>query len=475
MPKERSYDAIVVGSGPNGLAAAIELARAGKSVAVLEAADTPGGGCRTAELTLRDFHHDVCSAIHPLAVASPFFRSLPLANLGVKPIEPPVQLAHPLDDGSAVLLYRSIDTTAESLGGDGRAYRRLMRPLVDHADVLMSQILGPLRLPRHPVKLAAFGVRAIRSAEGLARSHFEEPRARALIAGISAHSMLPLDRTPTAAYGLMLAAVGHAVGWPLIEGGSQRITRALVAHLESLGGEVITGWPVKSLTELPQTSAVLFDLTPRQVLAIAGDALPGLYRRKLSRYRYGPGVCKVDFALSEPIPWKAEGLGDAATVHLGGTLEEIAASEAAANAGRHHDRPYVLLAQQSLFDGSRAPAGKHTAWAYCHVPSGSERDMTEVIEGQIERFAPGFREIVLARSVLSAKAIETYNANYIGGDINGGVEDLRQLFTRPVARLNPYTTPNKSLYLCSSSTPPGGGVHGMCGHWAAKAALKRAF
>jgi phytoene dehydrogenase-like protein len=451
------------------------LARAGKSVTVLEAEPTVGGGTRSAELTEPGFTHDVCSAIHTLLLASPFFRSLPLEELGVELVHPPAPLAHPLDDGTAVMLERSVDATAAGLGPDARAYARLMEPMVAGAGRLVPQLLGPLRPPRHPRTLGRFGLSALRSAEGLANARFKGERAKALLAGLSAHSSLPLRAPASASFGLVLGLLGHAVGWPLVRGGSQRIADALAAHLRSLGGEIVTDAPVSSLDDLPSARAVLFDLTPRQILAIAGERLPARYRRSLSRYRYGPGVFKLDWALDGEIPWIAQECRRAATVHLGGTLEEIAVSEAAIANGREPDRPYVLLAQQSLFDPTRAPAGRHTAWAYCHVPSGSTADMTGRIEAQVERFAPGFRDLIAARSAMGPGAMERYNRNYVGGDINGGAQDLRQLFARPALRPVPYTTPDPAIYICSSSTPPGGGVHGMCGYFAARAALSRAY
>ena len=467
-------DAIVVGSGPNGLAAAIVLAEAGRSVLVLEAADTVGGGVRTAELTLPGFRHDVCSAIHPLGLGSPFFRTLPLSEHGLEWIHPPAPLAHPFDDGTAALLERSVDATAAQLAGDETAYRRLMVPLVRSADALLDETLKPLRLPRHPLLLARFGLSAIRPAQAFARSRFDGERARGLFAGLAAHSMLPLTKPTSAAFGLVLGMLGHAVGWPLPRGGSQTLADALGAHLRSLGGEIECGQPVESLAELPPARAVLLDVTPRQLVHLAGDRLRGTYRRRLQGYRYGPGVFKLDLALDGPIPWKAPECARAATVHLGGTLAEIAASEAAPERGKHAERPFVLLAQQSLFDPSRAPDGKHTAWAYCHVPNGSAVDMTDRIEMQIERFAPGFRDRVIGRHAMGPPELQRYNANYVGGDINGGIQDVRQLFTRPVARVVPYSTPLPGVYLCSSATPPGGGVHGMCGYWAALAALRGA-
>jgi len=468
-----NLDAVVIGAGPNGLAAAIELARAGRSVLVLEANDTIGGGCRSAELTLPGFVHDVCSAIHPLALASPFFRSLPLERLGVRPLHPEIPLAHPFDDGTAALLRRSVDETAAAFGRDERAYRRLLGPLVDNADGLVHELLGPFRIPRHPIAMARFGLRGLRSAEGLLNGRFDGDAPKALIAGCAAHSILRLDKIPTAAVGLVLAFVAHHVGWPVIEGGSQRLADGLASYLRELGGEIQTGTRVSSLSEVPRSKAVLFDLTPRQVVDIAGHYLPDRYRSRLGKYRYGPGVFKIDWALSEPVPWKNPDCAKASTVHVGGTLPELVASELAPWEGRIPERPYVLVGQQSYFDQSRAPAGKHTLWAYCHVPHGSTADMTDRIEAQMERFAPGFRDVVLARNTMSTEQVEAHNSNYIGGDINGGVQDLGQLFTRPVARLNPYTTPNKRLFICSSSSPPGGGVHGMCGYFGAQAALKR--
>jgi len=477
MAKQHTYDAIVIGAGPNGLAAAITIARAGRSVIVFEARDTIGGGSRSKELTLPGFVHDVCSAIHPLGMSSPFFRSLPLEQYGLEWIQPAVPLAHPLDDGPAVVLDRSIAETGTTLGPDADRYRRLMEPFVADWDILSDAFLGPLRPQslRHPYALARFGLRAIRSARGLAESIFKGERARAIFAGVSAHSILRLEQSPSAGAGLVLSILAHAVGWPMPRGGSQQIVDAMASHLLSLGGEIVTDTEIKSLDMLPPAQAILCDVTPRQLLHIAGSRLPTGYQRQLQRYRYGPGVFKVDFALDEPIPWKAPECSNAGTVHLGGTLAEIASAEADVWKGKHPERPFVLLAQQSLFDATRAPAGKHTAWAYCHVPNASSFDMTERIEAQIERFAPGFRDSILVRHSISPIELERYNANDVGGDIGGGVQDLWQFFTRPTIRVNPYATPSKGLYLCSSSTPPGGAVHGMCGYFAARTALSESL
>jgi phytoene dehydrogenase-like protein len=461
-----------VGAGPNGLAAAVELARAGRSVAVLEAEETVGGGTRSAESTLPDFVHDLGSAIHPLGYASPFFRSLPLEEHGLEWVHPPAPLAHPFDDDTAAVLERSVEETAAALGPDARAYERLIKGVVRDAPKIASYFVGSPRLIQHPISLAASALRAVRPARGLAESLFKGEKARGLFAGNGAHSFLPLEKPPSALFGLVLGTLGHAFGWPFPKSGSQRIADALTSYLISLGGEVYTGVRVGSVKEVPRTRAVLFDVTPRQLLSIAGEHFTEDYRRALRKYRYGPGVFKLDFALDGPIPWKAEGCLRAGTVHLGGTLDEISAGEAAVWRGEHPERPFVLLAQQSLFDRTRAPDGKHTAWAYCHVPNGSEFDMTGRIEKQIERFAPGFRDRILAKTAQAPADLERQNANLVGGDINGGVADLRQLFTRPVLKLNPYSTPAKGLYICSSSTPPGGGVHGMSGYLAARVALR---
>ena len=464
--------AIVVGAGPNGLAAAIELARGGLPVTLIEGQDQIGGGARTADLTLPGFHHDVCSAIYPLGAGSPFFNSLPLTEHGLAWIHPPTPLAHPLDDGTAVLLERSLAATAETLGTDAGAYRRLMEPLAASWPELAGDLLGPLAVPRHPLLLARFARHALRSATALAGARFRGQRAPALLAGLAAHSCLPLERPVSAAVGLVLGLLGHAVGWPIPRGGAGAVSAALAGYLRSLGGRIETGRPIDSLAQLPASRLVLLDVTPRQLLTIAGDHLSHGYRRRLRRYRYGPGVFKLDWALAGPIPWRAAECARAGTVHLGGTLAEIAAAERAVWQGHCPERPFVLLAQQSLFDSGRAPAGRQTGWAYCHVPNGSAADMTAAIEAQVERFAPGFRDLILARHTRSAAAYEDYNPNCVGGDISGGVQDLAQIFARPVFKAVPYATSREGLYLCSSATPPGGGVHGMCGFHAAQAALR---
>ncbi|MCC7360214.1 MAG: NAD(P)/FAD-dependent oxidoreductase [Anaerolineales bacterium] len=471
MPK--SYDAVVVGAGPNGLAAAITLAQAGRSVLVREASATIGGGARSAELTLPGYIHDICSAIHPLSRISPFLRGLDLAAHGLQWVDPPAALAHPLDDGPAVIVERSVEATAATLGPDAAAYRRLMQPFVGHWAEMADDLLGPLPLPpRHPILMARFGLKGGWPAAWVKRANFRGVRAPALFAGSAAHSMLPLSALLTAAVGLLIGGSAHAVGWPLARQGSQSIADALAGLLRSLGGEIETNAPVTNVDELPPARHILFDLTPRQVVKIAGHKLPSGYVRRLQGFRYGVGVFKLDYALDGPIPWRDPAILRAATAHLGGTFGEIAAGEAAVWRGEHPERPFVLLAQASLFDEARAPAGKHTVWAYCHVPHGSTVDMSERVTAQIERFAPGFRDRILAVSKRGPAEVEAHNPNYIGGDINGGVQDWRQFFTRPVARAVPYSTPNPQLYFCSSSTPPGGGVHGMCGYHAARAVLR---
>ena len=473
MPKTGSYDALVVGAGPNGLSAGIAIAQTGRTVLVVEGRDTVGGGARSAALTLPGFLHDVCSAIHPLAMGSPFLSSLPLSDHGLDWVQPPAPLAHPFDDGTAVMMERSVEATADGLELDAASYRSLFGPLVRDWQKLATDILGPLRVPRHPMVTARFGLQGLRSALSVAKARFSGERARALFAGMAAHSTLPLERSPSAAIGLVLGASGHAVGWPLPRGGSQRISEALASHLTSLGGRIETGVQVERLEDMPTAAVVLLDITPRQVVKIAGRRLPGRFRGRLETYRYGPGAFKMDWALSGPAPWTAEECARAGTVHLGGTMDEIAHAEREVWSGRHPERPFVLFSQPSLFDPSRAPDGQHTAWAYCHVPNGSDIDMTDKIEAQVERFAPGFRERILKRSVRSPAALEEYNPNYVGGDINGGVQDLGQLFSRPARMLSPYAIPSTNMFICSSSTPPGGGVHGMCGYFAARAALRR--
>jgi phytoene dehydrogenase-like protein len=468
-------DAVVVGAGPNGLAAAIELARAGRSVLLCERNETIGGGARTAELTLPGYRHDVCSAVHPLAVGSPFLRALPLADHGLELLEPEVQAAHPLDGGRAAVLHRSLAETAAELGPDGDAYDALVRPFAEGWDELAPTVLGAPRPPRHPLLAARFARAGVRGVAGLATARFRSDAARALLGGMGAHSFRALHRAPTAGFALVLLALGHAAGWPVARGGSQAIADAMAAHLRSLGGEIRTGFEVRSLGDLPEARALLFDVTPRGLVAICGDALPARDARALRRYRYGAGAFKVDYALSEPVPWTAAAARRAGTVHLGGTLPELAASEATVAAGGHPERPFVLVAQQSLVDPGRAPVGRHTLWAYCHVPNGSRIDMTAAIERQIERFAPGFGDVVLERAVRGPADLEAENPNYVGGDINGGAADLRQVLARPAARITPYTTPNPRIFLCSSSTPPGGGVHGMCGYHGARAALRSAL
>ena len=469
-----NVDAIVIGAGPNGLAAAIEIARSGRSVRVYEANATIGGGARSGELTLPGFTHDICSAVHPLASGSPFFSQLPLEKYGLEFIHPPVALAHPFDDGTAAVLYRSLEETSLRLGRDRSAYERLMKPFVDRWRELSEDILGPPRFPRHPFLSARFGIRAMRSAaKGFAESAFSEDKTRALFAGLAAHSFLSLDRLATSAFGLVLGLLAHTNGWPIAKGGSQSVSNALAAYLKDLGGEIVTNHRIRSLSELPKAKAILCDVTPRQLIEIAEESMPSGFRRRLSRYRYGPAAFKMDWAMSAPVPWRAAECAKAATIHLGGSFAEVVASEKLMASGNHADKPFIILCQPTLFDPSRAPQGKHTLWAYCHVPNGSKVDMSNKIEDQIERFAPGFRDCVLARSIISPARFEQYNANLIGGDINGGSQHLAQMFTRPTLSL--YSTPIKNLYLCSSSTPPGGGVHGLCGYHAARVALRKSL
>lgn len=472
MP-EHDLDAVVVGSGPNGLAAAVALARAGASVLVIEGEEEIGGGTRSAELTLPGFRHDVCSAVHPMGILSPFFRQLPLDAHGLEWLCPPVSVAHPMSDGDAVLLTRSLERTVAGLGRDGAAYQRLVGPFLENPHALLADLMAPLRIPDRPVAMLRFGLRATFSANRLAKLCFRDARARALFAGCAGHSLLPLTYPLTAALGMIFTLTGHVENWPVAKGGSHAITKALASYLESLGGRIETGRRIEQLRELPEARVVLFDTSPEQLANIAGDALPAGYRRRLGRYRYGPGVFKLDWALDGPIPWRDPACLEASTVHVGATLEEICASERDMYRGRHNERPFLILCQQSAFDPSRAPEGKHTGYAYCHVPHGSELDMSDAIEAQVERFAPGFRDRILARHTMNTAAFERYNPNYKGGAITGGVADAFQLWTRPVARLDPYTTPNPKLFICSAATPPGGGVHGQCGYWAAQSALKQ--
>jgi phytoene dehydrogenase-like protein len=470
---EGAPEAVVIGSGPNGLAAAIALARAGVSVLVVEAHAEPGGGTQSRELTLPGFVHDVCSGVHPMGILSPFLRELPLAEHGLVWRHPRASVAHPLDDGPAVLLRRSLDETAAGLGRDGRAWRRLVGPFLDDPQALLADALAPLGIPRHPLRFLRFGLRAAWSANRLARICFREERARALLAGCAGHSVLPLTQPLTAAMGVLFAITAHAVDWPVAEGGSRAIGRALASYLASLGGRIETGRRIERLAELPDARVVLFDTSPDQLASIAGDALPAGHRRRLGRYRYGPGAFKLDWALDGAIPWRDPACREASTVHVGGTLAELCASERDMYRGRHPERPFLILCQQSECDPTRAPAGRHTGYAYCHVPGGSTVDMTLAIERQVERFAPGFRDRILARHVTFPADFERENPNYVGGAITGGVADAFQLWNRPVTRLDPYATPNPRLFICSAATPPGGGVHGMCGFWAAQSALRR--
>ncbi|WP_448702445.1 phytoene desaturase family protein [Mucilaginibacter sp. AW1-3] len=473
-PVKTDYDAVIVGSGPNGLAAAILLQQNGLSVLLLEGKDTIGGGLRSEALTLPGYLHDVCSAIHPLAAGSPFFQTLPLQHFGLEYIYPAIAAAHPFDNGTVGVLQRSVTDTARLLGADARAYLKLMQPIVNDWPVMATDVLGPLHFPQHPIKMARFGLAALKPATGLT-NRFKTPQAKGLFAGMAAHCMQPISNAATSAIALVLMAAGHLHGWPMPKGGSQNIAHALAGYFISLGGKIETNTYIRSMEQLPSSKAVLFDVTPKQLLQIAGHKFSNIYKWQLERYRYGMGVFKVDWALDAPIPFRSEECREAGTVHLGGSIAEIAITEQQTWEGQHPESPFVLLAQQSLFDNSRSPEGKHTAWAYCHVPNGSVRDMTDRIENQVERFAPGFKDLILARHTMNTTQIEAHNPNYIGGDIGGGVNDIRQLFTRPALRWSPYRTSAKGIYICSSSTPPGGGVHGMCGYHSAKRALKDIF
>ncbi len=472
--EKRDFDAVVVGSGPNGLAAAILLQQNGLSVLLIEGKDTIGGGLRSAELTLPGYLHDICSAIHPLAAASPFFETLPLSAHGLEYVYPGINAAHPFDNGNAVILNGAVNETAALLGVDQQSYVDLLQPIVNNWPSIATDVLGPLRFPKHPIAMAWFGLMGLRSATSVAKC-FKTEEAKGLFTGMAAHSMQPLTKLSTAAAALVLMSAGHLKGWPIPKGGSQKIADALASYFVSIGGKIETNTYIQSMSQLPSAHTVLFDITPKQLLQIAGHRFSSIYKWQLQRYRYGMGVFKVDWALDGPIPFIANECREAGTVHIGNTLAEIVSNEQLTWDGGHPEKPFVLLAQQSLFDPSRAPLGKHTAWAYCHVPNGSTKDMTEAIEKQIERFAPGFRDMILAKRVMNTVQVEEYNPNYIGGDINGGVIDLGQLFTRPALRWSPYRTSAKGIYICSSSTPPGGGVHGMCGYHAAKRALKDIF
>ncbi len=472
--EKRDYDAIVVGSGPNGLAAAILMQQKGLSVLLVEGKETIGGGLRSAELTLPGFIHDICSAVHPLAVASPFFEILPLSNHGLEYIYPAIAAAHPFDNGRAAIIKKSVEETAGLLGDDDQAYFKLLQPIVEDWPLIAGDVLSPLHFPKHPIAMGRFGLKALTSATHLSKQ-FKTPEAKGLFAGMAAHSIQPLTNLTTSAVALVLMAAAHLKGWPIPKGGSNTIANALTSYFISIGGKIETNFYVRSLEQLPSSHAVLFDVTPKQLLRIAGHRFSSIYKWQLERYRYGAGVFKIDWALAAPIPFTATGCGQAGTVHLGNTFEEIAGGEQQIWDGKVPAKPFVLLSQPSVFDPTRAPEGKHTAWAYCHVPNGSTTDMTAAIENQIERFAPGFKDIIFARHTMDTVQMEEYNPNYIGGDINGGVIDIGQLFTRPVLRWSPYKTAAKGIYICSSSTPPGGGVHGMCGYHAAKRALKDVF
>jgi len=468
------FDAVILGSGPNGLAAAIMLQQRGLSTLLIEGRSEIGGGMRSAGLTLPGFTHDVCASAHPLGIASPFFKTLPLDQHGLEWIVPPIAAAHPLDKGTTSFLAKSPEQTADALEVDKAAYLRLLSPLISHWPVLAPELLAPFHFPAHPGMMAGFGWQGIPSVAHLAKK-FQSDEARALLAGMAAHAMQPLSNWVTAAVALIFLMAGHGDGWPIVRFGSAKLAEALASYYTSLGGLIQTGTWITDLSQLPSARALLLDLTPGQMLQLGGHRWSSLYKWQLEKYRYGMGVFKIDWALDAPIPWKAAPCREAGTVHLGNTFGEIAASEALTAKGGHPDRPFVLLTQPSLFDSSRAPQGKHTAWAYCHVPGGSRRDMTAAIEAQVERYAPGFRDRILDRHTMDTAQMEEYNPNYIGGDINGGIMDIRQLFTRPALRRSPYRTSTKGIYICSSATPPGGGVHGMCGYHAARRALKDIF
>jgi phytoene dehydrogenase-like protein len=469
------FDMVVVGSGPNGLSAAITLQKSGLKILLIEGSSTVGGNLRSAELTLPGFTHDIGSAIHPMAAASPFFASLPLKEFGLEYIFPEYPAAHPFDDGTAALLESSLDKTANALDHDEASYYKLFSRLVTEWPLIVSDVLGPLRIPRHPMAMTNFGMKALLPANTLCRKYFQDEKAKGLFAGMAAHGLLPFSNIASSAAGLVLMIQGHLKGWPIIKGGSQKLADALAAYFVSIGGQIQTGFRIEKLNDLPKARAVVLDMSPKQILRIAGNTFSSSYRNQLEKYRYGMGVYKIDWALDAPIPFTSDSCLNAGTLHLGNSYAEIASNEQLTAEGQHPEKPFVLLAQQSIFDPTRAPAGKHTAWAYCHVPNGSVRDMRTAIENQVERFAPGFRERILATHTMDTKAIEEYNPNNVGGTINGGEQDIRQLFTRPALRFSPYRTSAKGIYLCSASTPPGGGVHGMCGYQAAKRVLKDIF
>jgi phytoene dehydrogenase-like protein len=472
MRNSHEFDAAVVGSGPNGLAAATLLAQHGLKVIVLEGANSFGGAVRSEALTLPGFIHDIGAAILPTSLASPFFSSLQLSRFGLQWITPPAALAHPFDDGTAAMLKHSITETALTLAEDSASYIRLIGPLASRWSELTHVLMGTMRLPQHPLVMMAFGWQALQSAGNVVSKHFSGNRASGFFAGMAAHSVVPLETVPSAAYGLVMLLAGHGVGWPVPAGGAGSITSSLIAHLETLGGKLISGYRVNTAADLPDAEAIFYDTSPRQLIGIYGDKLPGSYRKALGAYSYGPGVFKIDWALSGPVPWKAKDCSGAATVHLGGTFSEIAASESAPWHGRTAEKPFVILVQPSLFDPSRAPSGKHTAWAYCHVPNGCAYDMTAQIEKQVDRFAPGFMDLIIARHISTPATLESVNPNLVGGDIVGGAQTFGQMICRPVCRLVPYSVPIKGVFLCSASTPPGAGVHGMCGFHAASAYLK---
>lgn len=467
------YDVVVIGSGPNGLASAIELARNGLKVLILEAAETIGGGTRTAELTLPGFHHDVCSAVHPLAALSPYLKTLPLENYGLEWLYPEFSVAHPLDNEPSVILSKSIKETANQLGSDQKAWLNLLDGFIDNGEGVLKDILGPLRFPKNPAPFLKFGLKAMQPAVSLAGSKFKDERAKALFSGLAAHSVLPLDYKFSSAIGMVLALSGHLIDWPVAKGGSINITKAMASYFRSLGGEIETSFHVRHLKRLPSAKIYMFDTDPLQLANIASNELPGSYKKRLLKFNYGPGIFKIDWALNGSIPWNDSNCLKASTVHVGGTLEEIAKSEHMAWDGKYCDRPFILVCQQSEIDSTRAPEGKQTGYAYCHVPNGSTMDMTNVIEQQIERFAAGFRDLILKRHITNTASLSAYNPNFVGGAITGGASNFSQLFTRPVFRWDPYTTPNEKIFICSASTPPGGGVHGMCGYWAAQSVLKR--